>query len=287
MTSIRFRYRLLDSGVVAALAATTLLAFATPVAAQKPSLSQRVSRLEQQMQNKGQGNVGLVNQIQDLQSQLRQQQGQIEELRHEVQQLKQSSKDQYVDLDSRLSRLESGQGTAAPASSASSATAPAAPADTKAPQAVAAAGASQPASASTKASQGQGTAAQAAYDAAFQALRGGDFVKAAHGFRAFTQTYPSSSLTDNAYYWLGESYYITQNYKVAEKSFQTLLDKFPDSAKAPGALLKLGYCQDQLKQPEAAQATLKNVISKYPHNDVAKLAQRRLQDMQLDQQPIN
>ena len=56
---------------------------------------------------------------------------------------------------------------------------------------------------------------------------------------------------------------------------------YPDNAKSSGALLKVGYCQYELQRPDQATATLQSVIAKYPGSDVAKLAQRRLQDIQL------
>lgn len=277
--------------ITAALAAAVILICAMPVRAQDThlSLSERVTRLEQQAQQ-NKGNIALVNQIHDLQSQNRQLQGQIEELQHEVKQLQDSSKAQYVDLDSRLRRLENGQGAAAPAAAESSAMAgngdaPAAaeapPAQDMTPDATqpVAAGDEAPAPAASAAAQQQ--QAQTDYDAAFKALRGGDFATSAQGFRTFIQQYPDSALVPNAYYWLGESYYITQNYPQALDTFRTLLQLYPDNAKSPGALLKVGYCQDELKQPDAATATLKSVIAKYPGSDVAKLAQQRLQNIQL------
>jgi tol-pal system protein YbgF len=78
-------------------------------------------------------------------------------------------------------------------------------------------------------------AAQAAYEAAFKSLRAGNYVDSARGFRTFIDKYPDSTLVANAYYWLGGSYYVTQNYKVALAAFQTLLQKYPDNAKAAEA----------------------------------------------------
>ncbi len=62
-------------------------------------------------------------------------------------------------------------------------------------------------------------------------------------FQQFLQSYPQSSLADNAQYWLGESYYVTRDFQNAAAAFQTVLDRWPDSRKAPDALLKLGYTQ--------------------------------------------
>src|SRR5205814_7055838 len=81
--------------------------------AQRASLADRVAALEQQAAN-NQGNVELLNQVTQLRSELQSQRAQIEELQHQLEALQQSSKNQYIDLDSRLGRLEAP--VAAPAS---------------------------------------------------------------------------------------------------------------------------------------------------------------------------
>lgn len=211
----------------------------------------------------------LVNQIQNLRDQMQQMQGEIEVLQHQLQQLQQTGKDQYVDLDSRLGKLEHAQ-AAAPASS--SAPTPAAPASSPAAPA-----ASAPASSALSATDK--AAAQTDFDAAFKLLRAGNYVDSARGFRAFIDKYPQSPLVANAYYWLGGSYYVTQNYKVALTTFQTLLQKFPDSPKVPEAQLRIADCQIALKDFVAARATLHAVAKAHPGTPLAKRAHDRLQDI--------
>ena len=121
---------------------------------------------------------------------------------------------------------------------------------------------------------------QAAYDAAFKSLRAGDYVTASRGFRDFLTKYPDSALAPNAYYWLGESYYVTMNYPVAIEAFQRLVKQYPQSDKVSDGLLKVGYCQIELKQQDAAIATLKQVSAKYPGTKAAGLAQERLRRLQ-------
>ncbi len=57
----------------------------------------------------------------------------------------------------------------------------------------------------------------------------------------------------NALYWLGESYYVTQNYALAADQFRALLDRYPGNDKAPGALLKLGLSEYGCGQVDAAE----------------------------------
>src|SRR2546430_557589 len=84
------------------------------------------------------------------------------------------------------------------------------------------------------------------------------------------------ALAENAKYWLGEAYYVNHDYEAAAGAFRTVLKKWPDSRKAPDALLKLGYTQYAQRQYSAARATLTEVMRKYPGSDSAKLAADRL-----------
>ena len=95
------------------------------------------------------------------------------------------------------------------------------------------------------------------------------------------QDYPGSDLDDNAQYWLGESYYVMRDYDHAAAAFRTVGDKYPQSRKAPDALLKLGYTQLDQQKNDEGRATLQLVLQRFPMSDAAKLAMQRL--MQLSQ----
>lgn len=262
-----------------AIASAMLFAFPAWAQSSRLSLADRVTRLEQQAQNKDQSGTGMVNQMLQLQAQVQQLQGQIEELQHQLRLLDDKNKAQYGDLDARLARIESGGAGAAtadatqagnqPAAAASGTSSNAATPVTAAPDKTASAAAGDPAT------------AQDAYDVAFKSIRGGNYVEASREFRHFIEQYPNHALAPNAWYWLGESYYATTNYSVALQSFQQLLNQFPQSDKAPDALLKVGYTQLELKQTAAARATLTEVTTKYPGSKVASLATERLQRLQL------
>ena len=82
------------------LAAVLAIALAPAAHAQRASLADRVAALEQQANN-NQGNVELLNQINALKDSVRDLQGQIEQLQQDNEQLKSTSKSQYLDIDSR------------------------------------------------------------------------------------------------------------------------------------------------------------------------------------------
>jgi tol-pal system protein YbgF len=256
--------RLLISSIIAAA-----LVAAAPAQAQRVSLADRVAALETAAAN-DRGNTDLLNQMGQLRTELQQMRALVEQLQNENEQLKQTGKDQYLDLDGRLNRLEGGAVPAAPVAPAS------------APPAAASATAERPPSVhGDVGAMAQTGDERAAYDVAFDALKGGNYAAAAQSFLSFLELYPNGSYTPNALYWLGESYYVTQNYQLAGEQFRTLLQRYPTHDKASGALLKLGLVEYGLGQVDAAERTLNDVVTRYPGSDVARTADDRLKSMQL------
>lgn len=251
----------------------------TPAFAQRVSLADRVTALEARASN-NQANVDLLNQLTQLRSEVQALRAQVEELQQQNQQLQSTAKAQYLDLDDRLNRLE-GAGPVtppiAPPGASTSAPTPAAPAAAPTTRDQA------PAVYGDKGAIAQGAGERSAYDAAFSALKAGQYVQSAALFQDFLQQYPNGSYTPNALYWLGESYYVTQNYALAQEQFQALLDRYPTHDKAPGALLKVGLSQYGARQYDAAEHTLGQVTSRYPGTDAARTAADRLNAIQLGQ----
>lgn len=283
--------------VAAAFVAAVVFCPPAQAQAQRLSLAERVAKLEQDAQgHSGGANIDLVNQINALQAQVQTLQGQVEELRHQLDESRSRSKEQYIDLDSRLARLEGRGG------SAGAAPPPAAAANNGQLQDIplggpASSNAAQPPVPPPPAARADAppptTVAEATpppnpadeksdYDQAFNALKDGRYAESARRFQTFIGQYPNSELTPNAYYWLGESYYVTQNYPISLDTFQKLLSRYPNSQKAPDALLKVGYCQYEMKQWDQAESTLNQVVQKYPDTTVARLAQGRLRALKLE-----
>ena len=270
--------------VLALVAALVAATSATPAQAQRLSLAERVTLLENQAnaenRSGGQANLEAQNRITQLQAEVSGLRNQIETLTHEIEQLKQRNRDQYVDLDSRLQRLEGGAPVAATPNSPAAAT-PAAPAPVEAaPAPAAAATADSGPDASVPADP---AAEEAAYQAALDALvERFEADQSARLFQAFIRDYPASALVPNAWYWLGESYYVTQNYDLALEAFQTLLAGYPGSRKEADALLKVGYCQVALNQRAAGEDTLREVSARFPGSDAAAKAESRLRTLALE-----
>lgn len=243
--------------------------------------------------------MDLVIQIQQLQDEVRMLRGMLEDQSNELENLANRQRDQYLDLDQRITGLRNAPpgpmvstgavpegattsgafNTAAQASpevredlpdvrpaldTPSSVSAIATP-DTQAREMVA-----------------SPEAEKASYDRAFQSLKDLKYADAAEQFLTFVGQYPNSEYADNAQYWLGESYYVTRNYDIALEAFQGLLSKYPDSPKVADGLLKIGYTHYELKQWDQARAALVQVQEQYPDTTLARLAGSRLRSMKLE-----
>ena len=264
--------------------------------AEKLSIQDRILKLEQQSNNSNSGNTAdLVIQLQQLQQQVAQLQGTIEEQNFQINELKERQKVLYVDIDSRLAALEThtmSQNTNnnnnlvvdsaindTPVKTQTVTLADPLVRETVDAQ-LSTNTLSQPnISSSTDAND---PAVDLLYQTAFNQLKSGRFNESARLFEDFIQKYPNHELTDNSYYWLGESYYVTRNYPLALSAFQSLENKFPLSSKLADSLLKIGYTYHELEDYQQAAQALNKVVNSFPNESVARLAQNRLNLLKRD-----
>ena len=225
-------------------------------------LEARVNRLESQTL------VEMLTRLNQLQDQVQQLRGQIEDQGHTLDGLQQHQRELYMELDGRLRKLEQGGGAPPPATGAAegntnagAAPSPNTTAPTPPPGAAAAGG------------------EQGAYQQAFNLLKQGQYPQATQAFRDFLAHYPKSQLAGNAQYWIGEANYVTRSYKVALAEFQKVVDDYPQSGKQADALLKIGYIHYDQGEWDKARAALGQVKSKYADSSAARLATERLRKM--------
>ncbi len=216
----------------------------------------------------------LSQRIDALQAELRVLRGQVEVLENGQgsgsEALRKQQRDLYADLDRRMAVLEGGTGRIVPGPAAASGTA-----------AIGPAGANPSAPVPAPGSAGVDAPGRL-YGRAFDALKAANYPAAIAGMREFISSYPRHELADNAQYWLGEAYYVTRDYENAITAFTTVQRDWPDSSKAPDALLKQGYAQFELKRYAAARQSLQQVGTRYPATEAARLAAERLQRLPPD-----
>ncbi len=102
------------------------------------------------------------------------------------------------------------------------------------------------------------------YDFARALLIQEDYAGAERAFRAFLEAHPSDELAGNAQYWLGETYYVRNNFEAATREFLNGYQQYPASAKAPDFLLKLGMTLSALGQRAEACTTFEELTAKFP-----------------------
>ncbi|HEX7402373.1 MAG TPA: tol-pal system protein YbgF [Usitatibacter sp.] len=220
----------------------------------------RIQKLEDNIRNIGV--IELVRQIEDLNAELARLRGQLEVIANDNQQIQKRQRDFYLDLDSRLKRLEGGSGAAASSSPIDVGTASAA---STIPTATA--------HAVTKEDQAREVKA---YDTASNLFRRNDFASAIDAFRAFVKDYPASPLAANAGYWIGISYANMRDYRHALAAQEELIAKYPQSAKAPDALLAIAAIQAEQGDAGSARNTLEDIIARFPLSEAAGKARTRL-----------
>jgi tol-pal system protein YbgF len=115
--------------------------------------------------------------------------------------------------------------------------------------------------------------AQEQYDYAFGLLRAADYANAEVALGTFIKNHPDNSLTSNAHYWLGETYYVRGKYGDAAAAFAEGYQKFPKSSKAADNLLKLGMSLGQLNQKKEACLSFAELGNKFP--DASATIKRR------------
>ncbi len=236
--------------------------------------------------------TNLVLQVQELQDEVRSLRGQLEMQTRELENLKRRQRDQYLDLDQRISDIRNAQ-PVIPSGSAAGDAQPRPQGPTVSPSLDApevrdpmesqseVVGIGEP-TVQSQAAPPSAADEKADYDQAFQALKELRYADAAEDFQSFLDQYPTSEYADNAQYWLGESYYVTRNYDIALTAFQGLLDQYPESPKAPDALLKIGYTYYELEQWDNARAALTQVQEMYPDSTLSRLAENRLRSMRME-----
>ena len=268
---------------------------------------QKLAQVESEGANRGV--VQLLNRVEGLNTDLNRLRGQIEVLTNDINNAQKRQRDMYVDLDTRLRRIEQQSAAAkkdqaalpaleerirkleqaagslttipAPVASAAAATAAAPPGgvttvSTPVAPAVTTVAAVQPSPPPAGPSAVDQAEIQRAYDNAYSTYRISDYPGAIRGFDGFLKTYPKHQLAPNAQYWIGESHFHLHDYRAAIEAQRRLLGTYPDSAKAPDALLIIGTAETSLGDNAAARKTFEELIARYPNTESAEKAKGRL-----------
>lgn len=209
-------------------------------------------KTEARFDQQAKAQLDLASQIQRQSEEIARLRGQIETLNYELETAKKRQQDFYLDLDTRLRKLESGAMAPTPAAAVN-------------PES-----GQKPAATVDPARENQD------YEAALNQFKATKYKEAAVAFGAFVQKYPDSQLAANAQYWLGNAWYAQRDCKKAIEVQSIVTTKYADHPKAADAWLAIATCQQEMNNPLGAKRSLETIVAKYPTAPAADAAQQRL-----------
>ncbi len=117
------------------------------------------------------------------------------------------------------------------------------------------------------------------YNSAYSKLSKGDYKEAREEFKKFLELFPRTEYSDNAQFWIGESYYREKRYEEAIIEFEEVIKKYPEGNKVPDAQLKQAFSFIALKDTNSAKLLLQKIIDRYPASDQAEIARAKLKSL--------
>jgi tol-pal system protein YbgF len=196
----------------------------------------------------------LQTKLDDIETTLRNQTGQIEVMGHDLAGAKQDAADAkaaVAALSDRVDKLEKQLAALTTPPPANEASVP--PAEASA----APAAAGDP---------------KAAYAQAKQLMLGGDYPGAAAAFQAYIDQHGDQSNIPTAHYWLGEVKFAQEDYTGAAAALAEALRGWPETNWAPDALVKLSESLTHLSKTDQACAALTELHRRYPRAPAATKA---------------
>jgi tol-pal system protein YbgF len=205
-------------------------------------------KTEDRFDNSARAQLDLARQIEALRAEIAKLRGQNEVLTFELEAAQKRQRDFYIDLDTRLRKIEPPPVTEAP-----------------------------PAQADAAAKPKLDPAAEARdYEAALTLFKQGKYKETLAALEAFMKQYGDGTMAPSAQYWLGNTHYALRDCKKAIEAQNVVVAKWPSSPKAPDALLGVATCQQELGLAASARKTLEGVVAKYPGTPAADSAKTRL-----------
>lgn len=202
--------------------------------------------------------------LQILQQEVQELRGIVEELTYQLDRMRSTQEDRYLELDSRFQDLQQQVSSGARPRSDTAATSSTDIADVDAEEEIVSGSRSE----------------KALYETALELIRNRQYDLAITQLQAVITQYPEGDFTANAYYWLGEVYAAKPqpDYEQARQALAQVITFFPNSRKVPDAAFKLGKVYHLMGDCDRATELLSQVVKEHRGKSVAKLAESYLRD---------
>ncbi|MGE5531333.1 MAG: tol-pal system protein YbgF [Bacteroidota bacterium] len=226
------------------------------------ALQTQLNDLTQRGEDASRNQLDFTNQLETLRADIAKMRGQLDELNYNLEAAQKRQKDFYIDLDSRLRRLEGGKTDGAEVANGAAADG----AGTEG----AAAPAPAPMPAVDPANEGKD------YEAALVALKGSRFKDALTAFTAFIKNYPKSIQQPSAYFWSGYIYSQLKDNAKAAEMYGKVAANWPTDPRAPDALAEQAGSLDAIGDKAGARKVREQLVAKFPTSDAARQARAAL-----------
>jgi len=242
----------------------------------------------------------LLEQNQQLQTELRALRGLVEEQGFELRKLRRDSLNRYTSTDERLISLESTNTSPSTALNSTNRLPTSNSAiDTNQPvQPAIGTGNSALSNSSRTSTPGAASAAvntrsigrgngrsslqpailseQQLYQMAYNSVINSNFEHSIAEFDQYLSIYPEGRFVTNSHYWKGQAFLYLNRYDLARDAYEIILNQYADSTKLPDAMYGLALAYQGLGNLTQARRLLNEIKVKHPNTGVANLADTRL-----------
>jgi len=122
-------------------------------------------------------------------------------------------------------------------------------------------------------------AAEEIYRGAYMDVTRGNYELAAQGLQDYLARFPEGPRAVESHYYLGECNYATERYLEAAGEFQRVVTDYPNARLVPAAYLKMGRAYLQLEERGLAEKAFNTLIEKHPTTEEAKQARSALAEL--------
>jgi tol-pal system protein YbgF len=124
-------------------------------------------------------------------------------------------------------------------------------------------------------------AAKSLYERGFALYANRQYDQAILVYQNFLSRYPEDVYSDNAQFWIGESYLHMDKVAEAEAAYRKVLREYEhknslDGYKTPEAIYRLGTLAQKRSDQRAARYYFANVAQRFPESSAGRKAQREL-----------
>lgn len=270
-----------DPAPVADLSRSSNKSFGTQTNVRAGSVEERLGALERVVEARASAQLAMQQQLQTLLDEVSELRGTTEMHNYKLEEILQQQRDIYQEIDRRMG----GQSSAGPAvqSNAAPVSAPQPNIPAGNPAAVVAADQVDVAEPTTQAAASNVTAGMSELQVYEQALnyviKDKNYDASIPAFEAFIENYPDSSYRANSHYWLGQLYYQKSQLTKAKVNFELVVKQYPNNAKIPDVLEKLGLVAEKQNDAAAAKRYYNQLIKSFPKSKAAARARPKLESL--------